>query len=921
MKMNILVLFISIFFSIFYSQAQEKNLYDYFPEFAELYNSGDFLAAEDCMMIVLDPENNSPKSYLIAAYNNLGLVKKSIGLYSEALEYYNKSENLATGDRRYLVDLVDIYNNKSRIYTFWRSFPTAIEYLEQVSRIYHSIDNPDTELLLKISRAYLNLGIVYYESGNYIKALDNLEESLRLKVKHKLPEIELTYLNLAKTYAKIKDFNKADDFFRKSINSMKSQFGENYYRMAEIFFDYGLFLRTTGNYDESIIINHKALSICRKNYGEKHPYVSQSLRNLGDYHLQISNYDSALYYYQRSLISIVYNFSETDINKNPSLDSVIFNVELLKTFRKKAETLELLASQKTESKIKISILSKSLETVDLALQLIDRIRNDYLTEESRMYLAENEKETYFSAVHVAGSLYELTGESSYIGRMYRIACKAKAAVLRNEITENELLSASGIPDSLNEKQTSLSANIAAYNNLILEESQKTNPDSSKLSLWKDALFDMNREMENVSEEINSKYPAIRELLQKTEPLTLDDIQKHLHSNETIVDYLLSNQYREGKRALYTFIISGKSIDFRLSFIDSLFMQNAEIIMDHGMPHHYEDEFRKYTGALDFMYKNLIEPVEETFAGNRLIIIPDEEIAWLPFEAFVKDVPARDQADYGQLQYLIRDYTFSYSYSSSLAFSSSKRSGRAGVKVFAFLPDYGSNNISAEVSGELPGAEKEIGSISGRFRGKRYTAGEATESNFRIAVREPAIFHLAMHSVADTVNSKYSWLAFDTGTDTLEDGRLYNYEISLMRIKSPMVVLSACNSGTGTLYHGEGLMSIARSFILAGASSVVRTSWEINDETSAKIIAGFYNNLSRGMHKNEALRRAKLDYLANSSPSLSDPWYWAAYEVLGDNTPVAGNKKWMIILIVTILAVVIIFTNYFRRRSIFSDRSL
>ncbi len=76
-------------------------------------------------------------------------------------------------------------------------------------------------------------------------------------------------------------------------------------------------------------------------------------------------------------------------------------------------------------------------------------------------------------------------------------------------------------------------------------------------------------------------------------------------------------------------------------------------------------------------------------------------------------------------------------------------------------------------------------------------------------------------------------------DTVDDGKLYNYEISLSRLRSPMVVLSACNSGTGTLYHGEGLMSLARGFILAGASSVIRTAWEVNDEVSADIISRFY----------------------------------------------------------------------------------
>ena len=58
---------------------------------------------------------------------------------------------------------------------------------------------------------------------------------------------------------------------------------------------------------------------------------------------------------------------------------------------------------------------------------------------------------------------------------------------------------------------------------------------------------------------------------------------------------------------------------------------------------------------------------------------------------------------------------------------------------------------------------------------------------------------------------------------LKTAGFFNYEISLSRLKSPMIVLSACNSGSGTLYHGEGLMSLARAFILAGASSVVMTS--------------------------------------------------------------------------------------------------
>jgi CHAT domain-containing protein len=178
----------------------------------------------------------------------------------------------------------------------------------------------------------------------------------------------------------------------------------------------------------------------------------------------------------------------------------------------------------------------------------------------------------------------------------------------------------------------------------------------------------------------------------------------------------------------------------------------------------------------------------------------------------------------------------------------------------------------------------------------------------------------MHSISDTVNSKYSYLLFDSGSDTLTDGKLYNYEISISRIRSPMVVLSACNSGTGILYHGEGLMSLARGFTLAGASSVIRTAWEVNDETSAKIISRFYYHLSKGRHKDEAMRLAKLDYLKDSPPAYTSPYFWAAYEVMGNNAPVIRKIDPRALMISGIIAISVVII-YFRRRRIFSERSL
>ncbi|MCJ7447185.1 MAG: CHAT domain-containing protein [Bacteroidales bacterium] len=911
-----------IFSSVFtnYTVGQPENIDSLFERFAILYNAGDLVNAEETLFLVLKSEETLKEPQLVAVYNNLGVVNLMLGKYDKAIEYNNKAESLVSNNKQNSKDLADIYNNKGYLYYIKKSFNLAIEYLEKSIRIYRNLINKDEIVLINLSSAYINIGIAFLETKDYSSALDYFNKSAEIKSKHNLPGLALVYLNIAKTYVKTNDPVQAEKFYLRSIHRFTDEFGENYFRLAEVYFDYGLFLRSEGRNSEALESHRKALSICLKNYGEKHTLVALSYKHLGDHYFNQADYKTALEYYQESLIAVVNYFNNHDIYSNPSIDSSLFDIRLLDNLKSKARALELFAGDHNDKDIKLKIINTSLGTVELALQLIDRIRNNYLTEESRIYLAENEKETYLFAIHIASALYTLTGDRSMGEKMYSIAQKAKAAVLRNEITESELLYSAAIPDSLREKQNRLSGNISAYNNLILEESRKTSLDSNKISLWKDALFGMNRDKEKVTDEINKEFPQYHDLLQKTEPVPLSEIQKHLHSDETVIDYLLSNQYKNGKRDLYVFLITRDNLEFHETGLDSLFLENTEIIRKADNQY-LNSEFSAYTGALSYMYVNLIKPVEGSFAGDRLIIIPDEEIAWLPFDAFLANSPGPEQTDYEGLRYLINNYTISYGYSSSLIFSKSPGFKR-GVKVFAFAPDYGNNKTFSMAPELLYGAGKEIESIYKWFRGRKFTGDQGTETNFIQAARNPAMFHLAMHSVSDSINSKYSYLLFDTHSDTIEDGKLYNYEISLTRINSPMVVLSACNSGTGTLNHGEGLMSLARGFILAGASSVVRTAWEVNDETSAEIISRFYKHLSEGRLKDEAMRLAKLDYLDASHPAYSSPYFWAAYEVMGDNAPVAPNNSVLVLIIsISLIVAAGILTFYLRRRRIFSDRSL
>jgi tetratricopeptide (TPR) repeat protein len=924
---RIILLFILLFLPVFsYNlRAQVEDINILVQKVQRFYSSGDLLSAQKCLVQILESKDKISKRYEVYCYTNMGVINSSLGKYNDALNYYNLAERSIYTKADSDFYLRDIYVNKAIIYGYQKSYPVAIDYFEKGIRAYTAIKDPDNRIRYNISTAYLNFGIVLYGIGEYNKALEYFERSKGIKSKYNLSGKAFVDLNIAKAYIKSSKFNEAEDFFKESSNLLINEYGQDYYRLPEVYFEYGQFLYTSGRHDESLETLNKALSISLKNYGQKHSFTSYSYKLIGDYYKNQSDYNTALKYYQESLISIANKFNNPDVFTNPSIDSSLYDIRLLDNLKSKAKTMELLSGEQENGEMKLKTLKKSLETIDLALDLIDRIRDSYLAEESRIYLAGNEKDTWLSAIHIADNLYALTGDNSFIQKMYSFVRRAKAAVLRDEISENNFLLSSSLPDSIIEMQNTLAGDIAAYNKLIHEESALTHPDSSKISLWKDALFEMNRTKEKVSDEIDRQLPQYHDLLLKTKPLPLSYIQKKLKRDETIIDYMLSDQYSGGKRKLYIFVITGNSLEFRETSLDSTFIGNAEIIRKGDNPATPSPDnktvFMNYTGALGYMYENLFKPVEDLADRKRVIIIPDEEIAWLPFETFLKKLPQSDQKDYEGLQYLVYDYTFTYAYSSSLIFSDNRRLKR-GEEVLAFSPDYGNGSFAGTNTGKLRGAEKETGSIYKWFRGTEFTGSQATETNFRNALRDPAIFHLAMHSISDTVNSRYSFLLFGTKNDSVNDSRLFNYEISLTRITSPMVVLSACNSGTGTLYHGEGLMSLARSFILAGASSVVKTSWEVNDEVSAAIIARFYYYLSRGDPKDEAMKLAKIEYITNNPPLFSNPYYWAAYEVVGDNTPVTHNKRVITVMLCVFVILAAGFAVfYLRRRRIFSARSL
>ena len=109
----------------------------------------------------------------------------------------------------------------------------------------------------------------------------------------------------------------------------------------------------------------------------------------------------------------------------------------------------------------------------------------------------------------------------------------------------------------------------------------------------------------------------------------------------------------------------------------------------------------------------------------------------------------------------------------------------------------------------------------------------------------------------------------------DDGQLYAYEIGELRLPGTLVVLSGCETGAGRLLGGEGVLSLSRAFLRAGASGTVATLWPVGPGT-AELMTTFYQGLSHDASVPVALRDAKL---ALRRGSRANPLYWAGFTLV------------------------------------------
>ena len=372
-----------------------------------------------------------------------------------------------------------------------------------------------------------------------------------------------------------------------------------------------------------------------------------------------------------------------------------------------------------------------------------------------------------------------------------------------------------------------------------------------------------------------------------------DLKESIEEDEVIIQYgqtldsvlaiTLDNQ------EIQTFVIDSKAN------LDSLVKIYVETISNPFS--------NNYADLSVTLYDKLIGNLK--LSGRKITIIPDGTLNYLPFGSLLTDASNTSS-------FLESDLTISYQLSLKLLKNLSGKNVKSrGLGAFAPNFDENPDRLYATVRGSigdsislyhLPFAQKEVKKICDSWDAEIPITTKETIIN---SLSENRIFHFSGHAISYADNPDDSFLALGSDIE-MKDQKLLLKELYDIECNNEMVVLSACETGTGALVKGEGALSLARGFIYAGAKSVISTLWPANDQSSAIIMNSFYEELKKGHPKDVALRKAKLDYIEKADPRYRHPYFWSAFTPVGDMSPLLDPYSRWKLWIISILVIAILF---------------
>lgn len=599
----------------------------------------------------------------------------------------------------------------------------------------------------------------------------------------------------------------------------------------------------------------KALQLHQQRIGNQGTLLSKVLIEKGLLYETRHELTLALGAYQAAIRAICRDTTRLPRGwQNPSVEVVFDEPTLLLIGRHKAAVLKKLYDWTQ----KRTYLRASVDTYQFCVGVQQRIRHGIDADQSQILHTTRHHALVPEAIAAAFDAYQERPTAALRETLCQLFEQARA----NSLSEALRLSAirpQTLPPALLEQEQRLKQKIGELRKRPATDTAAQAELTAQRVAWYQLI-----------DSFRQDYPAYYQLNYQDVNLTSVALQQRLDEQTAYLSYV-----RHGAN-LFILVATRDRIEIVRQPIDSVRFEQQLTTLRQQL---YRDPIlARYEGTEKAaeLYRALITPVQRYLAGKtRLVIARDWSFTFLPFEVLETGRQARD--------FLTNRYAIAYAFSAQLFFDRPRQVAN-NQSVLMVAPFVRAGAVTEAVNRQgnrqpLASSEAEARSIGGEL----LLGPDASLSRFLKTDLARPVVYFATHAQTDDTDPANSCIAFYPGrADKLYTDDIYNLSLSA----TGLVVLGACETGSGKTMQGEGVLSLARAFAYAGCPSVVTTLWKANDETTSFLTIRLHHYLTRGLPTDRALQRARQDFFDSPLFAKYDhPYYWANYTLLGNHNPV------------------------------------
>ncbi len=820
---------------------------------------------DDALQLKIEEYGENHKT-VASTIVNIGSLYFLMNNHHKAIEFYTKALGLDKVNTK-TNTMIKIYHHLGLCYSGLEDYKKSEIYFNKalflVQEEYSSTHFNFAKILLSQSNVKLKLNDS--ESAlELCKNSINIYENYHSDMKR---DLALSYFRLSKIYLEMENYQNAQLNFLTSLEIYTS-ISENLPLVADIYSNLAEIDIELGNLNKSELNFQQALKIRENIYEPTHPIISTSFRNLGDLAVLQSKFKLAESYYIKSLNILVGETNKFDTINYPNVELVSSNREYLDVIESTIKLQEILINQSTNKFDNITILKNCLRGSQQADLLISNIQKSLNFNSSKQFLTEKSQEMYDKAIYLSNRLFTTTQDYQFIKQALIFSESSRALVFWSNTQSSKAKQFGDVPSEILEFETNLTNDIT-----YLENQKFLGENTVELNKL---YFSTLQTHDSLITQIEQTYPKYYNLKYSRRNIDIANIQSKLPLQTAIVEYFLGSEY------LYIFTITHNSINMHQTKIDEIPHMVNELVK--GLK---KMDFFAFEVPSNYLFSKLILPIiSEIESASQLIIIPSGELYFLPFEVLAPSTPSNVFPDFTTLDYLIKTYNVSYNLSANQFNENKKTEYESQFIAFAPVSNFATFEQNNGLSfSTLPNSVDEIIEISEKLSNHDYTISNfintnATEMNLKTSQNNNSQFlHIATHGIMNNKTPELSALYFYNDTSA-EDNILYASEIYNLRISTDLVVLSSCESGVGKLIKGEGLLSISRSFLYAGAENIMFSLWKVSDEATSQLMNHFYSEVIGGNSYSNALRNAKLEMISNSMTAY--PRNWSSFVLIETN---------------------------------------